>query len=136
MTLPVLYPIHQLHKDCDLRQLTHPSRATCLHLSLPPFPFSLPLHPSNLFLLHIAIYAKSLFFGLSHSLVLTTSASPSRPCPHILHPSLAPHSTTSFSASHIHCHDPYLLLSSPDLLFAQKTVPFPSLPSLSHTKCC
>lgn len=106
---------------------TYSSQATCLHLSLLPFLFSLPLHPSKLYLLHIDIYAKSLFFGLSHSLALTTSASPLLLCPHILHPSLARHSTTSFSASHIHCHYLYLPASSPSLLFAQKIIPFLSL---------
>lgn len=67
---------------------TYSLKASCLHLSQHPFPFTLPLQPPNFLLLHIAIYAKSLFFGLSCSLVLTISASPLLPCLHILHPSL------------------------------------------------
>lgn len=105
---------------------TYSSQATGLHLSLHPFLFSPPLHPSKLHLLHIDIYAKILFFGLSHSLALTISASPLLPCPLILHP-LAPHFTTSFSASHVRCHYLYLPASSSSLLFAQKIILFISL---------
>lgn len=64
---------------------TYSSQATGLCLLLHPFLFSL-LHPSKLYLLHIDICAKSLFFGLSHSLALTISASPLLACPLILHP--------------------------------------------------
>lgn len=106
---------------------TYSSQATGLYLSWHPFLFSLPLHPSKIYLLHTDIYAKSLFFGVSHSLTLTISASALLPCPHILCPSLAPYSTTTFSASHIYCHYLYLLASSPSLLFAQKIILF-----LSH----
>lgn len=49
------------------------------------------------------------------------------PCPHINHSSFAPHSTTSFSASHIHCHNLCLLASSPSPLFASPLY----LPSLT-----
>lgn len=105
---------------------TYSSQATGLHLSLHPFLFLPPLRPSKLYLLHIDIYAKSLFFGLSHSLALAISATPLLPCPLILHP-LFPHFTTSFSASHIHCHYLYLPTSSPSLLFVQKIILFISL---------
>lgn len=134
MTSPVLCTIHQLHEDWDLWHLTHSSLATCLHLSLHPFPFSLPCHPSNLFLLILPFMLTPFLwpFQLTGSHHLCISPFPPGPC--ILRLSLAPHSTTSFSASHTHCHDLYLLASSPSLLFVQKIVTFPSLPSFSHTK--
>lgn len=107
------------------------SQATGLHLSLHQFLFSLPLHPSKLYLLLIDIYAKFSFFGLSRSLTVTSSTSSLLPCPLILHPSLAPHFTTSFSASfsasHIHCHYLHLPASSPSLLFVEKIILFISL---------
>lgn len=111
LTSLVLYPLHQLHKDCGLRQLSPYRRL--VYMSLHPLPFSLPLHRSNLFLLHIAVCNTTLFSGLSHSLVLTISARP-----HILQPSLAPHPTTSSCGCHTHCLNLYLLAPSPCLLFA------------------
>lgn len=103
---------------------TYSSQATGLCLLLHPFLFSL-LHPSKLYLLHIDICAKSLFFGLSHSLALTISASPLLACPLILHP--CPSFYHLFFCLHIHCHYLYLPASSPSLLFAQKIILFISL---------
>lgn len=106
----ISYLIHQLHRHGDLWQLLISNLFTFVTVSS-SFLSSSPSLQS--FHLLYCIYAKSLFSGISHSLVLTISAFPLLPWPYILH-SMTMYSLTLpslSSASHINCCDLYLLSS-------------------------
>lgn len=103
---------------------TYSLQATGLHLLLHPFLFSLLLHPSKLYLLHINIHAKYLFLAFpTHRL----SPSLHLPFSHV-HSSSIP--DLPFILPLFFCFPntlPLPVSSSPRLLFAQKIILFISL---------